>query len=143
MVETVKKGSKVKIEYKGTFDNGDVFDSSEGREPLEFEVGKGMVIPGFDKAVTGMKVGESKDVHIACKDAYGEADSNRVQEIPRDKLPATPEPKEGMMVGIGLPNGQQMPAKIAKVTAKTVTLDVNHPLAGKDLNFNIKVVAII
>ncbi len=138
----IKKGDKVKIEYKGTLDDGTVFDSSEGRDPLEFEAGFGMVIPGFDKAIIGMKKDEEKDVHIACKDAYGEPNPNMIQEIPRDKLPADQEPKEGMMIGIGLPNGQQLPATITKVTAKAVTMDLNPPLAGKDLNFHLKVVGI-
>jgi len=143
MAETkVKKGDKVKIEYTGTLTDGTIFDTSEGRDPLEFEAGSGVVIPGFDKAIIGMKKGEEKDIEIPCKEAYGEPNPNMVQEIPRDKLPKEQEPKEGMMIGIGLPNGQQLPAKISKVTKTVVTLDLNHPLAGKDLNFHIKVVGI-
>jgi FKBP-type peptidyl-prolyl cis-trans isomerase 2 len=143
MVEQkVKKGDKVKIDYTGTLDDGTVFDTSKGKDPLEFEAGSGMVIPGFDKAIIGMKKGEEKEINIPCKEAYGEPNPNAVQKIPRDKLPQDQEPKVGMMLGIGLPNGQQMPAKITKVTAKEITIDVNHPLAGKDLNFKLKVVGI-
>jgi FKBP-type peptidyl-prolyl cis-trans isomerase 2 len=138
----IKYGDKVKIHYKGTLDDGTVFDSSEGRDPLEFEVGSKQVIPGFEKAVKGMKKGDKNTFKIDCKDAYGEQNPSMVQKIPRDKLPADQEPKAGMMVGIGLPNGQQMPAKITKVTDKEVTLDVNHPLAGKNLTFEIELVSV-
>jgi FKBP-type peptidyl-prolyl cis-trans isomerase 2 len=138
----IKDGDKVKIHYKGTLDDGTVFDSSEGRDPLEFEVGSKQVIPGFEKAVKGMKKGDKKTFKIDCKDAYGEPNPAMVQSIPRDKLPADQEPKEGMMVGIGLPNGQQMPAKITKVTDKEVTMDLNHPLAGKNLTFEIELVSV-
>jgi len=139
---TVKKGDKIKIDYTGTFDNGEVFDSSEGKQPLEFEVGSGMVIKGFDDGVVGMKEGEEKKIKLESKDAYGDVNPQLVKKVPRDKLPEGQEPKEGMMLGVGMPNGQQVPAKITKVGAKEITIDLNHPLAGKTLNFNLKLVKI-
>ena len=140
---TVKKGDKVKIEYEGKLDDGTVFDSSEKHgHPFEFEAGAGQVIPGFDKAVDGMKKGEEKEVKIESKDAYGEPNPELVKKIPRDQLPKDKEIKPGMILGVGLPTGQQIPAKITDVDDKEVTIDMNHPLAGKNLNFKIKVVGI-
>jgi peptidylprolyl isomerase len=140
--EIVKKGDKVKVEYTGKLEDGSVFDSSEGKAPLCFEVGSKQVIPGFDSAIEGMKKDEEKTVEIKCADAYGEANDELKQEIPRDKLPAEPEPKEGMMLVMQAPTGQQVPAKIVKVEEDKVTIDINHPLAGKDLTFTVKVVGI-
>lgn len=141
---TVQKGNKVRVEYEGTFDDGTVFDSSKhSGQPLEFEAGAGQVIKGFDEAVMDMSEGEEKKIHIPAAEAYGEYRGDYVKEVPREQLPAQPEPKEGMMLAVRLPNGAQMPVKITKVNPKTVTVDFNHPLAGKDLNFKIKVVAII
>ena len=139
----VKKGDKVKVEYTGTFDDGTVFDSSEkhGR-PLEFEAGSGQVIKGFDEAVIGMEKGEEKEIKLQPAEAYGDVRPELRKKVPREQLPKDQEPKEGMMLLIGLPNGQQMPAKIIEVTDAEVTLDLNHPLAGKVLNFKIKVAEI-
>ena len=136
----IKKGDKVKVDYTGTLDDGTVFDSSEGKEPLEFEVGSGQLIKGFDEGVMGMEKGQEKDIKIDCKDAYGEPKPEMTQKIPRDKFPAEPEIKPGMMLMLKSPDGQQFPARIAEVNDKEVTLDMNHPLAGKNLNFKIKVV---
>jgi peptidylprolyl isomerase len=135
-------GKAVKIEYTGKFDDGQVFDSSKGREPLEFVLGSGQVIPGFDKAVMNMEVGEEKTVKIESKDSYGERKEELKQVIPRSQLPPTPEPKVGMQLVMQTPQGQQMPAMIAKVEDDKVTLDLNHPLAGKDLTFEIKLVEV-
>jgi len=142
MTEKVKKGDKVKVEYTGKLTDGSVFDSSEGRAPLCFEVGSKQVIPGFDQAVEGMNKGEEKTVKIASKDAYGDAREELKQEIPRDKLPEKPEPEVGMTLVMKAPTGQQIPARITKVADGKVTIDINHPLAGKDLEFQIKVVGI-
>ena len=139
---TIKKGDKVKVDYTGTLDDGTVFDTSEGKQPIEFEVGAGMVIPGFDNAVVGMKKGEEKEVKIEPKDGYGERNDQLLKKIPREQLPKGPEPKAGMMVGLSTPQGQQIPAKITEVTDKEVTIDLNHPLSGKTLNFKIKVVEV-
>lgn len=141
---TVKKGDKVKVEYEGSFDDGTIFDKSEIHgKPLEFEVGSGQVIKGFDEALVGMKKGEEKTVKLKSADAYGEPKKELVQKIPRDHLPKDKEPEAGMMLLMGLPDGKQMPARIVEVSDKEVTVDINHPLAGKDLNFKLKIVDIL
>lgn len=135
----VKNGDKVKVEYKGTFDDGTVFDSSEKcGAPLEFEVGAGQIIPGFENAVMGMENGEEKEFKLEPSDAYGDRNPQLVQKIPRDQLPK--EVESGMMLVVGLPNGAQIPVKVTEVTDEWVTIDMNHPLAGENLNFKIKVV---
>ena len=139
---TIKQGDRIKVEYTGTFDDGTVFDTSKGKGPLEFEVGSGQIIPGFDKAVVGMKKGGEKKIKIDPKDAYGDYNSQLVKEIPRRVLPPEQEPKPGMMLALGTPDGQRIPARITGVTDEHVTIDLNHPLAGKKLNFNVKIVDI-
>ena len=140
----VKEGDTVKIEYTGTFEDGTVFDSSEQHgKPLEFEVGKGMVIPGFENAVIGMEKDQEKEVKVTPENAYGQPNPKLVQKVPRDKLPKEQEPKAGMFLAIGTPDGQKVPAQIKEVDEKEVTIDLNHPLAGKTLNFKIKVVEVI
>ncbi len=137
----VKKGDKVKVDYTGTLEDGTVFDASEKHgKPLEFEVGTGMVIKGFDEAVVGMEKDEEKEIKLQPAEAYGDLNPELKKKVPREQLPKEQEPKEGMILLMGLPNGQQMPAKIIEVTDKEVTLDLNHPLAGKVLNFKIKVI---
>ena len=141
----IKKGNKIKVDYEGRFESGEIFDSSKHGDhshPLEFEVGAGHVIKGFDEAVIGMKKDEEKEFSIEAKDAYGERDERGIQRIPLDALPKDHEPKEGMMVAVGTPDGQQFPAKIVKVEKDFVSLDLNHPLAGKKLIFKIKVLEI-
>jgi FKBP-type peptidyl-prolyl cis-trans isomerase 2 len=139
----VKKGDKIKVEYTGKLDDGTVFDSSEKHgEPLEFEVGSGQVIPGFDDAVTGMKKGEEKEFRLEPDEAYGPKDPNLVKALPKSQLPKDQEVKAGMMFIINLPNGMQIPATVVEVTEQEVTLDLNHPMAGEALNFKIKVVEI-
>lgn len=136
----VKKGNKVKVEYTGTFDDGTVFDASSNHgQTLEFEVGSGQVIKGFDDAVLGMKKGEEKKIDIPAKEAYGEVRSELHKKVPRKQLPQDQEPKVGMILAVGMPNGQQFPARIIAVTKDDVTIDLNHPLAGKTLHFKIKV----
>lgn len=138
----VKKGDKVKIEYIGKFKDGSVFDSSEGRPPLCFEVGAGQVVPGFDKNIVGLELNEEKTFTILPEDSYGEIRAELIQEIPRDKLPPKPEPQVGMMLVMKSLHGQQIPARITKVNESKVTIDINHPLAGKELAFTVKVVGI-
>ena len=135
---SVKKDDSVKVAYTGTLDNGTVFDSSE----ISFKVGAGQIIPGFEKAVIDMEVGQEKEVKLNSSECYGDYNPAMVTEIPRDKLPKEQEIKEGMMVLMGLPDGKQIPARISKVTDEKVTLDLNHPLAGKNLNFKIKIIEI-
>jgi FKBP-type peptidyl-prolyl cis-trans isomerase 2 len=135
----VKKGDKVKVHYTGTFDDGTVFDSSEKHgQPLEFEVGSGQVIKGFDEAIMGMKKGEEKKIVIPAKEAYGEVRQDLLKKVPRQQLPQDQEPKVGMILAVGLPNGMQFPARIVAVTKDDVTIDLNHPLAGKTLHFKLK-----
>ena len=136
----VKKGDRVKVEYIGMFDDGTVFDSSEGKSPLEFEAGSGQIIKGFDEAVIGMEKGEEKEFKIEPKDAYGERNPELVRKIPRDQLPT--EAQAGMLLMLRTPDGMQIPAEITEVTDEEVTIDLNHPLAGKNLNFKIKIVDI-
>ncbi len=141
----IKKGDKVKVDYTGTLEDGTVFDSSthgDHSHPLEFEVGSGQLIKGFDEAVIGMEKGQEKDVKIQPSEAYGESKSEMMKKIPRDKLPKDQEPKAGMVIGLATPDGKQFPARITEVTDKEITIDLNHPLAGKVLNFKIKVVDI-
>lgn len=134
----IKKGDKVKVEYEGTLDDGTVFDSSEKHgEPLEFEVGAGQVIEDFENALMGMEKGEVKEIKLQPSEAYGEPDPKLIKEIPRDQLPK--EVETGMMLVMSMPNGTQMPLRVVEVTDETVTIDLNHPLAGKALNFKIKV----
>lgn len=142
MKTTVTKGDTVSLEYTGTLADGQVFDSSEGREPLKFEVGSGQVIPGFDKAVQGMKLNGEKTFTIKAADAYGPVRPEMVIQAPQAKLPAQPEPEVGMILVLQGPEGEKLPAKIIKLENGMVTIDANHPLAGKNLTFKVKVVAI-
>jgi len=139
---TAKSGDTVKIHYTGTLDNGTQFDSSEGREPLEFALGGGQVIPGFDKAVDGMAVGESKTVTIPAKEAYGQRHEQLVQEVPRSALPEEMEPAVGMQLQSQSPDGQVMNLVVTEVADESITVDANHPLAGQALTFAIELVAI-
>ena len=138
----VKKGNKIKVDYTGTLEDGTVFDTSKDKLPLEFEVGSGQVIKGFDEAVTGMEKGQEKEINLKPSEAYGAINASLVNKIPRDKLPPEPEPKEGMALLLKSPEGKQFPAKITQVSDKEITIDMNHPLAGKTLKFKIKVVEI-
>lgn len=138
---TVKKGDKVKVEYTGTLEDGKVFDSSERvGKPLEFEIGAGQIIPGFEKAVMEMKKGDEKEIKLKPEEAYGAPNPQLVKKVPKEQLPPGQEPKPGMILLIKLPTGQQVPARITEVTDKDVSIDLNHPLAGKTLNFKIKLV---
>ncbi|MGD8347449.1 MAG: peptidylprolyl isomerase [Lysobacterales bacterium] len=135
-----KSGDTVKIHYTGTLDDGTEFDSSAGRDPLEFTVGSGQVIPGFDKAVEGMNVGESKSVNIPAEDAYGPHHDQMVQEVPRTALPEDLEPEEGMALQARGQDGQVINLTVTAVGDEAITVDGNHPLAGKALNFDIELV---
>jgi FKBP-type peptidyl-prolyl cis-trans isomerase 2 len=136
----IKSGDTVKVEYTGKLEDGTVFDSTDnhGGEPLEFQVGSGQLIPGFDKGVVGMEKGEEKEIKIPPKDGYGEHNPVMIKKLPKEGLPK--EAKVGSILGMGLPTGQQIPAKIIEIDDKQVTLDMNHPLAGKTLIFRIKIV---
>lgn len=134
----VKTGDKVKVHYKGTLTDGTVFDNSEGREPLEFTVGKGEVISGFEKAVDGMSVGQSKTVTISPDEAYGPHSDDNVLQVPKSQIPPDMKPKVGDMLQVSQPNRNPIPTTVIEVSNNSITLDANHPLAGKDLTFEIK-----
>ncbi|MBR9690986.1 peptidylprolyl isomerase [Candidatus Woesearchaeota archaeon] len=137
----VENRHKIKVEYTGTLEDGQVFDTSKGKEPLEFIVGEKMVIKGFEDAVMGMEKGKSKKISIEPEEAYGMINPQLVQEVPKEQFGEDKDKiKAGMTVGIKAPTGQVMPVKVAEVTKDKVKLDMNHPLAGKKLNFEIKVV---
>jgi peptidylprolyl isomerase len=138
-----KSGDTVRIHYTGTLNDGTQFDSSSGREPLEFALGGGQVIPGFDSAVDGMTVGESKKVTIAPDDAYGQRHEQLVQQVPRDILPEDMEPAVGMQLQSQSPDGQTMNLTVTEVLEETITVDANHPLAGHALTFAIELVEIV
>jgi len=139
---SVKKGDKVKVEYEGTLDDGTVFDSTRDTGPVEFTVGSGEIIEGFENAIIGMEEGEEKEFKIKSSEAYGDPNPDLIKKIPRDQFPAGEELKPGMTLILGLPNGTRIPARIVEVTDEEVTIDLNHPLAGKDLNFKVKIVEI-
>lgn len=142
-MQQVKSGDKVKVHYHGKLTNGETFDSSEGRAPLEFEVGKGMVIKGFDNGVTGMSVGEKKTITIPYNEAYGPRQSNMVIEMPKDRFPKDMEIVPGTPLMMSDGKGQDFQVVIAQVKEDSVMLDANHPLAGQDLVFDIEVVEIV
>ena len=136
---TVKTGNKVKVEYVGKLDDGSVFDSSEDHgKPLEFEVGSGRVIKGFDDAILGMNEGDEKEFTIQPAEAYGQHDPTLVQKVPREVFPQEADLTAGLLFEAGLPTGEKVPAMITAVDEGIVTVDLNHPLAGKTLNFKIK-----
>ena len=137
-----KSGDTVRIHYTGTLDDGTQFDSSQGRDPLEFEVGSGQVIPGFDKAVEGMAVGDSKSVRIEADEAYGPRHEQLVQEVERSALPDDLNPETGMALQSSSPDGQVTQFMVTAVTDQTITVDANHPLAGQALRFDIELVDI-
>ncbi len=141
-MSNAKTGDTVKIHYTGTLDDGTQFDSSAGRDPLEFELGGGQVIPGFDSAVEGMAVGENKNVRIEPDQAYGERHEQLVQEVPRSALPEDLEPQVGMGLQSQSPDGQVMMLIVTEVGDENITVDANHPLAGHALNFDIELVEI-
>ena len=138
----VKNGDTVKVHYHGRFADGTTFDSSEGRSPLEFEVGSGNVIKGFDEGVVGMERGEKKTIHIPAEDAYGPSVPENVIEFPRSQFPTDMQPEIGMQLNLRSQDGQNIPVVIAEVKDEVVVLDANHPLAGRDLIFDVEVVDI-
>ncbi len=135
-------GDSVKIHYTGKLEDGTEFDSSAGRDPLEFQLGSGQVISGFDKAVEGMAVGESKSVKIPPEDAYGPHEDRMVQDVPKSALPEELTPVEGMALQSRSKDGKTTRLTVTAVNEDTITVDANHPLAGKALEFDIELVAI-
>ncbi len=141
-MEAVKNGDKVKVHYHGRLRNGETFDSSDGREPLEFTVGSGQVIKGFDQGVTGMQPGDKKTVEINVGDAYGEKQDEMLIEFPRNQFPDDMKPEEGMQLMMNNGAGQSFPVTVAEVRDDSLLLDANHPLAGQDLIFDLELVSI-
>jgi FKBP-type peptidyl-prolyl cis-trans isomerase 2 len=138
-----KQGDTVRVHYTGTLNDGTVFDSSQGRDPLEFTVGQGRVIPGFEQAVVGMDLGESRTTNIPVPQAYGPRDEKLIMRIDRQQVPADVELAVDDQVQLRRRDGGMAIATVTEITESTVTLDGNHPLAGKDLTFDIELVEIL
>ncbi|MEP3948296.1 peptidylprolyl isomerase [Ascidiaceihabitans sp.] len=138
----IKDGDTVRIHYTGTLLDGSVFDSSEGRDPLEFVVGSGQIIPGLDEALPGMDIGDTKKVQIPVEKAYGPINPEMQQAVPREGIPDDIPLELGLQLHMQTPNGQPMPVTVVAMDEATVTLDANHPLAGKDLTFDIEIVSV-
>ena len=141
-MEKVDNGLFVSVDYTGTLDSGETFDSSEGRDPLEVQMGSGSVLPGFESALMDMSLNETKTFTLSAEDAYGQRDDSRMHEFPRSDIPEGMAPEVGQVLMLSTPQGQQMPARVDSIDEEKVTFDLNHPLAGQSLTFNIKVVGI-
>ena len=137
-----KSSSKVAFHYTGTLADGSVFDSSEGRDPLAFTMGQGQIIPGLEKAFDGLAAGDEKTVTVPAAEAYGEHNPQAVQQIPRSEIPDNIPTEPGPQLQMPAPNGQAIPVMVTDATDEHITLDANHPLAGKDLTFAVKIVSV-
>ncbi|MTI87546.1 MAG: peptidylprolyl isomerase [Balneolaceae bacterium] len=140
---TVKEGSIVKVHYTGKLSDGSVFDSSVERDPLQVTLGEGKLIPGFEKAVIGMEVGDSTTANIPAEEAYGPRRDDLELEIEKSQLPEDIEAEVGMQLQLNQPNGQPVPVQVTEVGEEEIKIDANHPLAGKDLTFDIELVDIL
>lgn len=138
----VKENDTVKVHYTGKLADGQVFDSSEGKEPIEFTLGQGQLIPGFEKGLIDMKINEKKTISIPKEEAYGEPRAELVQEVEKNQLPEEIKPEVGMGLVSKTPDGKEMNLVVAEVKDETIVVDGNHPLAGKDLIFDLEVVEI-
>ncbi|NQT70740.1 MAG: peptidylprolyl isomerase [Desulfobacteraceae bacterium] len=141
-MEKVEKDLFVSVDYKGTLQNGDVFDTSHGHQPLEVKVGAGQLITGFENELLGMSLNEKKTFTLEPEEAYGKRNENLKRDIPKADFPSELNPRVGMTVGLQNPEGHQVPAQIVHLDDEKLTLDMNHPLAGETLNFEIEVVGI-
>ncbi|MET0634758.1 MAG: peptidylprolyl isomerase [Chitinophagaceae bacterium] len=142
-MQQVKSGDKVRVHYHGKLNNGETFDKSEGRDPLEFEVGSGQVIKGFDDGVTGMSIGEKKTILIPAENAYGPRNPEMLIEMPKERFPEDMELEVGMPLAMSDGQGQQFQVVITEIKDDAVMLDANHPLAGQDLTFDLELVEIV
>jgi peptidylprolyl isomerase len=138
----IAAGNQVSVHYTGTFEDGEVFDSSQDRGPLSFEVGAGQMIQGFDQAVLGMKQGETKKITLAPEEAYGPRNEELLIDIPSAQFPEDMKLEVGMMLQLTNQAGQPVPATVAGISAESVKMDVNHPMAGKTLVFDIEIVEV-
>lgn len=141
-MQKVEKGKFVSVNYKGTLENGEVFDTSEGGQPMEVMVGAGQVIQGFEDELMGMELNEKKRFTLEPDEAYGYRDENQLHTFSREQVPPDMNPQAGDVIGLQTPDGQQIPGKIAEADAEKIVVDLNHPLAGEKLNFEIEVVGI-
>ena len=141
-MSTAKAGDAVRIHYTGRLNDGTVFDSSDGREPLGFTLGSGEVIPGFDQGVAGMDVGETKTIEIPAEEAYGAYRDDLALQVPRDQFPEDIAPEVGQQLQLGMADGGTLSVVVTEINDETVTLDANHPLAGKDLTFDLELVRV-
>lgn len=139
----VKDGDTVKVHYTGKLVSGEQFDSSVGREPLEFTVGAGMMIKGFDAAMPGMAVGDKKTVNIPAADAYGEKDPNAIIPFPKENVPADMKLEPGMQLTLTNQQGQPFPVVVTEIQEDVIVLDANHFLAGEELIFDIELIEIV
>jgi peptidylprolyl isomerase len=142
ILETVANGKFISVEYTGTLDNGTIFDSSKGRQPLEVHMGAGQMIRGFETQLMGMALNEKKVFTISSEDAYGPKNSDLVQSVPRLHVPPEMNLQLDMVVSLVTPEGRQVPARVIQMDEEQVTMDLNHPLAGESLTFEIEVVGI-
>jgi peptidylprolyl isomerase len=142
-MQQVKTGDTVRVHYHGRLENGDTFDKSEGKAPLEFKVGTGSVIKGFDNGVLDMTVGEKRTLNIPVEEAYGPKSDELIMEFPKANIPADLNPEVGMELQMSNPQGQVFPVRVAAVGVEFITLDANHPLAGEPLIFDIELVEIV
>jgi FKBP-type peptidyl-prolyl cis-trans isomerase 2 len=138
----VKENNEVKVNYTGKLADGEVFDSSEGKEPLAFKLGEGQIIPGFEKALIDMKLNEKKTVTIAVDEAYGDINEALIQEVQKTQLPQDMAPEVGMGLVSKSPDGQEINLLVIEVKDESIVVDGNHPLAGKELIFDLEVVGI-
>lgn len=138
-----KSGDTVRIHYTGRLPDGTVFDSSQGRDPLQFTLGAGEIIPGLEKGIVGMAVGDNSTVTVAAPEAYGMHDPNQIQKVPREMIPDDIELQPGLQVGARTPTGENLTLTVIEVEDEHVTMDANHPLAGKDLIFDVELVEIV
>ncbi|HME87031.1 MAG TPA: peptidylprolyl isomerase [Candidatus Nanoarchaeia archaeon] len=140
--KTAKKGDTVLVDYTGKLENGSIFDSSKGKQPIEFELGAGSVIKGFDAGLIGMKVGEKKDIKISPEEGYGKRNDAYIKDIPKKSIPESVELKEGTILMFKREDGFTMPATVTEIGKTIVKADFNHPLAGKKLIFSVTLVDI-
>lgn len=141
-MSTAAPGTTVSIHYTGTLADGTRFDSSEGRDPLSFQMGQGQIIPGLEKALEGLSEGETTKVTIPADEAYGQRNPQATQQVPREAVPDHIPLETGTQLQVQSPDGNTLPVTVTEVTEESVTLDANHPLAGEDLTFEVEVVSV-
>lgn len=141
-MKKVENGLFVSVNYKGTLQNGEVFDTSHGRQPMEVQMGEGQLIPGFEDALMGMSLNEKKTFTLGVEEAYGPRDESLTHVFARADIPPEMDPKVGQTVAVSTEEGRRIPAQVVKVDDQGVTIDLNHPLAGEELTFEIEVVGI-